>query len=161
MVTVPCSEPWQDPTSQLESGCPLMCSSLPDLQLAGVQTSAFHPLGKQCPGSVPSGTPPLPAEGSREGSGTPSVIPANPTQGQEPGGTTQGKDLPILRHFWCPSISVLFPGPGGQQKAATSRRSYTGSSWRGSQENGTILLVAKWLPTLSCCPGSPCGICTP
>lgn len=153
------------PQSPLEFGCPLTCSSLLDLQVVGCKLpfSIF---------SIPLGnTPPVPVEEGRDGSGPPSLIPAKPTQGQESGGTRQGNDLRIFSFLGIftaledskkiPSISVLFPGAGGQQKAATFRSSCTGSSCRGSQENGTVLLVAKWLPSLSCCPGSPWGVCAP
>lgn len=56
------------------------------------------------------------------------------------------------------SLSAPSPGLGGQQQAALSRSSSTGSSRRGSQEKGTVLLL---LPTLSLCPECPGGICAP
>lgn len=53
------------------------------------------------------------------------------------------------------AINAPSPGLGGQQKAAPSRSSSTGSSGRGSQEKGMVLLVSMLLPTLSLCPGNP------
>lgn len=93
--------------SQFAFGHSLLCSSLSDSQLAGVQTPTLHLPGKHPPGSGPHRHSPsapgsqLQQEG-REGSRTSSPIPSKPTQGQEPGDTRQRKDLPFLRHFWCP-----------------------------------------------------------